>query len=77
MCSDICFLRLPAFKEFCDLDKAVRGEEPYLFCSYSTLDGIENKHYILHWFYQYCFVTEGCWGFSKLLEELVQIFVIL
>lgn len=23
MCSDICFLRLPAFKEFFDLDKAV------------------------------------------------------
>lgn len=40
MCSDICFLRLPAFKEFFDLDKAVGGEEPYLFCSYSTLDGV-------------------------------------
>lgn len=47
MCSDICFLRLPAFKEFFDLDKAVRGEEPYLFCSYSTLDGIGNKCSVL------------------------------
>lgn len=47
MCSDICFLRLPAFKEFFDLDKAVGVEEPYLFCSYSTLNGIGNKCSIL------------------------------
>lgn len=38
MCSDICFLRLPAFKEFFDLDKAVGGEELYLLYSYSTLE---------------------------------------
>lgn len=67
MCSDICFLRLPAFKEFFDLDKAVRGEEPYLFCSSSTLDGIGNKCSVLQLRFPHCcFITEGSWGFSEL-----------
>lgn len=67
MCSDICFLRLPAFKEFFDLDKAVGGEEPYLFCSYSTSDGIGNKCSILQFRFPHCcFITEGSWGFSEL-----------
>lgn len=67
MCSDICFLRLPAFKEFFDLDKAVRGEEPYLLCSYSTLDGTGNKCSLLQLRFPLCScITEGSWAFSVL-----------
>lgn len=69
MCSDICFLRLPAFKEFFDLDKAVRGEEPYLFCSYSTLDGTGNKCSILQLRFPHWRELSFQW-----VAELVQIF---
>lgn len=69
MCSDICFLRLPAFKEFFDLDKAVgRGGTIFTLQLFHT-GWQENKNYVLLLRFHQCYhLVEQCWGFTRLLE---------